>query len=101
MSYDPITLEYNQDTDGETLKYMDDIVKWKVRQKRGCIVFSVSASTRLLQAKLRSVEMAERSTGDGFNPITCQPVEGRPKPPPPQPPAHLAKSSSKASGGHH
>ncbi len=30
VSYDPITLEYNQDTDGETLKYMDDIVKWKV-----------------------------------------------------------------------
>lgn len=33
VSYDPITLEYNQDTDGETLKYMDDIVKWKVIRK--------------------------------------------------------------------
>ena len=32
VSYDPITLEYNQDTEGETLRYMDDIVKWKVRQ---------------------------------------------------------------------
>jgi hypothetical protein len=32
VSYDPITLEYNQDTEGETLKYMDDIVKWKVGQ---------------------------------------------------------------------
>jgi hypothetical protein len=30
VSYDPITLEYNQDAEGETLKYMDDIVKWKV-----------------------------------------------------------------------
>ncbi len=35
VSYDPITLEYNQDTEGETLKYMDDIVKWKVRQAHG------------------------------------------------------------------
>jgi hypothetical protein len=31
VSYDPITLEYNQDAEGETLRYMDDIVKWKVR----------------------------------------------------------------------
>ena len=36
VSYDPITLEYNQDAEGETLKYMDDIVKWKV----GLLVFS-------------------------------------------------------------
>jgi hypothetical protein len=44
VSYDPITLEYNQDTEGETLKYMDDIVKWKVRQAHGstqCYFFYV------------------------------------------------------------
>ena len=39
VSYDPITLEYNQDTEGETLKYMDDIVKWKVGQQHGLISF--------------------------------------------------------------
>ena len=44
VSYDPITLEYNQDADGETLKYMDDIVKWKVRQKQGRFI-SLSAFT--------------------------------------------------------
>ena len=44
VSYDPITLEYNQDADGETLKYMDDIVKWKVRQKQGRVI-SLSAFT--------------------------------------------------------
>jgi hypothetical protein len=53
------------------------------------------------QAKLRSVEMAERSYGDGFNPLTWEPVQGPPKPHPPQPPSHLAKSSMIASGSHH
>ena len=33
VSYHPITLEYNHDNDGETLKYMDDIVKWKVEEQ--------------------------------------------------------------------
>ena len=98
VSYDPITLEYNQDNDGETLKYMDDIVKWKVDEQ--LYSFEIKSSPPF-QAKLRSVEMAERSYGDGFNPVTWEPVQGPPKPPPPQPPSHMAKSSSRGSGVHH